>query len=77
VIYRSGFNRKENRYVANLINNSTVKPEEILDPIGFGDVMSGIKGYFATVAIQTDDTTDPGGFKELFAVGSNIVMSSR
>jgi hypothetical protein len=77
VIYRSGFNRKENRYVANLINNSTVKPEEILDPIGFGDVISGIKGYFATVAIQTDDTTDPGGFKELFAVGSNIVMSSR
>jgi hypothetical protein len=72
VIYRSGFNRKENRYVANLVNASTVRPGEII----FGSSMSGIKGYFATVKLKTDNTTDLGGGKELFAVGSNFVMSS-
>ena len=72
VIYRVGFNRKENRYVANLINNSTERPGEVI----FGSSMSGIKGYFATVKITTDSTTDLGGLKELFAVGSNFVTSS-
>ncbi len=72
VIYRSGFNRKENRYVANLVNASTVRPGEII----FGSSMSGIKGYFATVKLKTDNTTNLGGGKELFAVGSNFVMSS-
>ena len=73
VIYRSGFNRKENRYVANLINaNPNKRPGEVI----FGDSMSGIKGYFATVKISTDQSTDTGGPKELFAVGSNFVVSS-
>ena len=72
VTYRSGFNRKENRYVANLINNSVVKPGEVV----FGDQMSGIKGYFADVVMTTDSTTDPGGYKELFLVSSNFSASS-
>jgi hypothetical protein len=38
--------------------------------------MTGIKGYFATVKVSTDDATDPGGLKELFAVSSNYVESS-
>jgi hypothetical protein len=31
---------------------------------------SGLKAYYATVTMRTDDTTDPGGLKELFAVGA-------
>ena len=73
VIYRAGFNRKENRYVANLINASTRRPGEVI----FGDTMSGVKGYFATVKMSTDATTNPGGPKELFSVGSNVVVSSK
>jgi len=69
---RAGFNRKENRYVANLRNNSTAMAGEIL----FGAQMSGIKGYFATVKIETDDTTQLGGPKELWAAASNFVTSS-
>jgi hypothetical protein len=38
--------------------------------------MTGIKGFFATVTVSTDDTTDPGGLKELFAVSSNYTESS-
>ena len=69
---RAGFDRKENRYVANLRNNSTAMAGEIL----FGAQMSGIKGYFATVKIETDDTTQLGGPKELWAAASNFVTSS-
>lgn len=72
VTYRSGFNRKENKYVANLKSASARKPGEVI----FGDSMSGIKGYFATVKISTDGSTQLGGKKELFAVSSNFVMSS-
>ena len=66
--YYSGFNRKENKYYANLINTSTAKPNEIL----FGESMSGIKGRFATVKFSTDSTTDPGGSKELWSVGTKV-----
>lgn len=69
---RAGFNRKENLYVANLISNTPSRPGEII----FGNQISGIKGYFATVKIKTDSTTDPGGHKELFAVGTRYVQSS-
>jgi hypothetical protein len=69
---RAGFDRKENRYVANLRNNSAAATGEVL----FGAQMSGIKGYFATVTIQTDGTTQLGGPKELWAAGTNFVTSS-
>lgn len=69
---RAGFNRKENKYVANLVNNSTASTAEV----NYGSQMTGIKGYFATVKVSTDDATDPGGLKELFAVSSNYVESS-
>ena len=68
----AGFTRKENRYVSNIINNSVARSGEVI----FGDQMSGIKGYFATVKVSTDTDTEPGGMKELFAVSSNYVMSS-
>lgn len=69
---RAGFDRKENLYVANLVNNTPVMPGEII----FGNNISGIKGYFATVKIQTDSTTDISGAKELFAVGTKFTQSS-
>ena len=72
VKYRIGFNRKENKYHANLVNNTSANQEEVL----FGSSMTGIKGYFANVTISTDTTTDPGGAKELFAVSSNYSESS-
>lgn len=68
----AGFNLKENRYVANLVNDSLPQLNEVI----FGKEASGMKGYFATVKIQTDETTAPGQMKELFAVGSEYVMSS-
>lgn len=68
ITYYSGFNRKENKYYANLVNNSPVQPGEVV----FGNSMSGIKGRFATVKFSTDATTDPGGLKELWSVGTKI-----
>ena len=70
--YRAGFNRKENRYVANVVNSSGARPGEVV----FGESSSGIKGYFATVKLSTDATTEVGGMKELFAVSSKFVTSS-
>ena len=71
-INRAGFDRKENKYFANLVNNSAATQGEIL----FGMEISGIKGYFATVTVSTDSVTDVGGPKDLFAVSSNFVESS-
>ena len=81
VTYRVGFNIKENKYFANLVNkgvqangNSTVAfgmPGQVVP----GASMSGIKGFFATVKLSTDETTNLGGAKNLFAVSSNFVKS--
>ena len=71
-IFRVGFNRKENHYVANLINNSFVRPGEIIG----GIKMSGVKGYIMTVKLSIDASTDSGGTKQLFSVSSNYVLSS-
>ena len=66
--YYSGFNRKENKYYANLINNSSVQPGEVV----FGNSMSGIKGRFATVKFSIDNSTDVGNQKELWSVGTEV-----
>ena len=71
--YRVGFIRKENKYFANLVNNSGARPDEVV----FGSATTGIKGYLATVKVSTDATTDPSGSKELFAVSTEFVVSSR
>lgn len=69
--YRAGFYLKKNKYYANIVNNSQVKPEEIL----FGSSISGIKGYFATVRMSTDTTTNLNTAKELFSVASEFIQS--
>ena len=73
ITYRAGFTIKENKYYANLINNSPPLSGEVV----FGQAMTGIKGYYATVKLSTDETTAPGGIKELFAVSSEFVISSQ
>tara|TARA_A100000171_G_C2135623_1_gene149961 strand:- start:1667 stop:3517 length:1851 start_codon:yes stop_codon:yes gene_type:complete len=73
VPYRAGFYLKDNKYYANLVNNSEATPGEVV----FGSSMTGIKGHFATVKISTDSTTRVGGTKELFAVSTEFVVSSR
>ena len=81
--FHAGFDRKENKYFANLVNNSTATVGEVR----FGSEVTGVKGFFATVQISTDMTidantnlatsgTDIGGIKELFAVSSDYVESS-
>jgi hypothetical protein len=70
-INRAGFNRKENKYMAVLMNKSQPNPEEI----SFGNDISGIKGYFAIVEMSLDNATDVGGAKELFSVSSNYDFS--
>jgi len=69
---RAGFDRKENRYVANLINKSLAAPAEVL----FGAQMSGIKGYYVIATLATDTTTAPGRMKELYQVGLTYNISS-
>jgi len=59
--------------VSNLINNSTARIDEVI----YGVDMSGIKGYYATVKVKTDATTDVGGLKQIFAVSTNNVFSSQ
>jgi hypothetical protein len=68
----AGFTRKENKYYANLVNNSEATAAEVR----FGNQITGIKGYYCTVVIENDDYTNPGGAKELFAVNSNFSISS-
>ena len=67
VQYRAGFDRKQNRYVAAIKNNSSIP---LAGQVLIGPDNTGIKAYYATVTMQTDATTNPGGLKELFAVGS-------
>jgi hypothetical protein len=69
---RAGFNRKENKYVSNIKNNSSGRPGEVV----YGQSMSGIKGMFATVTFSVDATTNINGKKELFAVSTNYTESS-
>ena len=71
-VNRAGFTRKENKYMANLVNSSAAASGEVI----FGASMTGIKGYFATVKISNDTVTDPGGMKELFAASSDYIESA-
>ena len=82
--FHAGFDRKENRYVANLVNNSEASHGEII----WGNEMTGVKGYYVTGIFSTDGdystnvsynnntATDPGGEKQLFAVGSDYTKNN-
>ena len=68
--YRAGFDRKQNKYWA-VIPNNTQDP--IAGEVIWGNQTMGIKGYFATVTMKTDNTTNNGGLKSLFAVSSEFI----
>lgn len=70
--FYSGFNRKENKYVANLKNNSNASASEV----HFGNQMTGIKGFYAIVQMVTDTTTDLGGEKTLFLTESEYNINN-
>jgi len=75
--YYAGFYNKEGKYFANIVNNSNIgTPGEVV----YGSSISGVKGYYATVTIRTDDSTKVSGAggktRELFAVSSEYVESS-
>ena len=76
ITYYAGFHNKEGKYFANLINNSGATSKEIV----YGPSTTGVKGYYATVTISTDTSTQvPGAggkVRELFAVSSDYVESS-
>lgn len=71
-IYRAGFDKKENKYCANIVNSSQASQGEII----FGNNISGLKGFFTTVTMSTDTVTNPGGYKEIFAVSSDYTFSN-
>ena len=71
-VHHAGFERKENKYVANLVNNSSANDSEVI----WGSSMSGIKGFYALATFSTDTTTDPGGEKQLFSVESSFTINN-
>ena len=70
--YNSGFTRKENKYHAIIRNNTSITAGEVVNATD----MTGVRGYYNTVEIKTDNSTNLGATKELFAVSSNYVESS-
>lgn len=70
--YYSGFNRKENKYVANIVNNSGSRQDEVI----FGNSISGIKGFYTNVTMSTDGLTDFGGEKQLFSVTTTYTQNN-
>ena len=68
--YRAGFDRKQNKYWA-VIPNNTQDP--MAGEVIWGNQTMGIKGYFTTVTMKTDNTTNNGGLKSLFAVSSEFI----
>jgi hypothetical protein len=71
-IWQNTFKKKEDKYFANLINNSTATQGEVI----FGPDMSGVKGFFSTVKMTLDNRVYNNVKKELFAISSTIVESS-
>tara|TARA_R100000664_G_C2759256_1_gene148827 strand:- start:2169 stop:3884 length:1716 start_codon:yes stop_codon:yes gene_type:complete len=71
-VRHAGFDRKENLYVSQINNAGQDVPGQVIS----NPSMTGLKGYFVTVSMSTDSSTNVGGEKELWSVGSNIVQSS-
>ena len=71
VTLHAGFDKKEGKYYANLVNSSAATTGEVV----FGASVTGVKGYYSTVTIKSD--SDNRGLPlELFAVSSDYVTSA-
>jgi hypothetical protein len=66
--YISTFEKLDNKYFSNLINNTQSKQNEVV----FGNDMSGIKGFFMKLTANTDSST----YKELFSISTNYNVNS-
>jgi hypothetical protein len=71
-LFVNNFKRKENKFFANLINNSPATGGEVL----WGPSSTGLKGFFTEAKIKLVNSDYPTTKKELFAVSSDIVESS-
>jgi hypothetical protein len=69
-MFSNKFKRKENKYFANIINNSSPGKGEVL----WGASMTGVKGFFSTFKFNLDNSINQK--RELFAVSSDTVESS-
>ena len=69
-MFTNSFKKKENKYFANILNNSPATAGEIV----FGNNMTGIKGFFSTIRFTLDNSINQK--RELFAVSSDVVESS-
>jgi len=64
--YYEGFDRKQNKYVASIKNNTPPQIGEVL----FGDSLMGTKGYYIDVTMRTDGNTNTTSIKRIFSVGA-------
>ena len=74
-LFSNNFKKKENKFFANLINNSPSTTGEVL----WGNSITGIKGFYSTVKMSISAITqfDTSAIKkELFSVSSDVVESS-
>jgi len=70
-LFQNKFKKKENKYFADLINNSSPVNGEVV----FGESISGIKGFTATAVLTATNDFSTGN-NELFSVSSNYKESS-
>ena len=70
-LLKNEFKRKEDKYFADLVNTSAFTQGEVI----FGQSISGVKGFFATVLLEATNTATSGN-NELFAISTNYKESS-
>jgi len=66
--YISKFDKVDNKYVSNIINNTEVKQGEI----SFKESITGVKGFYMKLKANTDAST----YKELFSISTNYNINS-
>lgn len=64
----SAFQKTHNKYYSNIMNATSASEDEIV----FGADVSGVKGFYAKMKIQTSATA----YKELFSVSTNYNINS-
>ena len=64
----SAYKKQNNSYVANIINNTSSKENEVI----FGDTISGVKGMYMELTMKTDATD----YSELFTITSNFNINN-
>jgi len=68
VINLSAFKKYDQKYFANIINDSSAKAEEVI----FGEDISGVKGHFMKVTLNNEEP----GYQELFSISTNYNINS-